>query len=48
MNEKEYEKLALESLIEDENASRSDRLSRFIEHNKLFGPQGDMLLQGGI
>ena len=47
MDDSEYNQLALESFLEDEERSRNDRLDRFIELNKLFGPQGDMLLQGG-
>tara|TARA_B100001123_G_C15078223_1_gene934561 strand:- start:359 stop:922 length:564 start_codon:yes stop_codon:yes gene_type:complete len=47
MDDSEYNQLELESFLEDEERSRNDRLDRFIELNKLFGPQGDMLLQGG-
>ncbi len=47
MDESKYYQLALESLMEDEERSREDRLERFVELNKLFGPQGDMLLHGG-
>lgn len=48
MDYQELKVQGIESFVQDEISTRPERIDRFVEMNELFGPQGDMLLEGGI
>ena len=48
MDYDEIKRQGIADFIADEEQTRPDRVARFVELNELFGPQGDMLLTGGL
>lgn len=48
MNNEQFLKSVTQQYLQDEQNTRQDRVERLRELNKLFGPQGDHLLEGGI
>lgn len=48
MDYEEIKNQGIEDFLADEELNKTERINRFVEINELFGPQGDLLLTGGL